>query len=631
MPQSFLASAGTVGIILLVEDYDALGAAFGSALRRLAPNHETRVVRSLVEAEQVSADYRPDLLVIDFDPPPRETIAFFGRMKATNPHARALVIAPNIWPDLPLLRIRPGALHFIEKPFELPGLSAALQILLQPRDLQNPGTFADLDLTDLIALASAGGLTNMIAVTSPGGQTGFIYFSAGQMVHAAAAEKMGSPALEEMLRWKAPRLSERSWPNEPPLTIRDRTSAALADALRAVRAIEPAVEIPPARAIAPTAVGKTIVVIDDTEMLLIFVEEVLRTADETLRTVGAPNGLDGLKRIHEAKPDLVLLDFDLPDIAGDEVCRRLLADDRTAKIPVIIMSGHVTEMTATAKSFRNVIATIAKPFRSAALISLVEKSFAKLDSPAQSPPAPPSQKVGTENHQKAPPAKSPERVDESQKQPAPAAKLLLLESSTETETSEVRLPQNAARVPGAKASSVILALPLEVAAIRFSSSMKIAAISAKPYSSLVTLRAFPLAAAKMAPRNFRIEQCLLDAHGGIETLRLAPARAPVGNSEVVRSMGVENVVVSAGDGGEALEMINTTTPMRIQLLTLLELVAVELVTDFRVACLVVKTRGAKVRVNFPGTGTENGMTFRAAHLRLDRPDRIAEISLHTTD
>lgn len=50
------------------------------------------------------------------------------------------------------------------------------------------------------------------------------------------------------------------------------------------------------------------------------------------------NGMDGLRAVYEEKFDLILLDVELPDITGFEICRRLKADDLVAHIPVIMLT-----------------------------------------------------------------------------------------------------------------------------------------------------------------------------------------------------------------------------------------------------------------------------------------------------
>jgi len=50
------------------------------------------------------------------------------------------------------------------------------------------------------------------------------------------------------------------------------------------------------------------------------------------------NGRDGLEAAHETFYDLIILDIELPDMTGFEVCRRLKADPSVAEIPVIMLT-----------------------------------------------------------------------------------------------------------------------------------------------------------------------------------------------------------------------------------------------------------------------------------------------------
>lgn len=62
-------------------------------------------------------------------------------------------------------------------------------------------------------------------------------------------------------------------------------------------------------------------------------------APEGLALHSATSVADGLRQAQVLQPDLVLLDIDLPEASGFEVCQRLKADSVTADIPVIFLSG----------------------------------------------------------------------------------------------------------------------------------------------------------------------------------------------------------------------------------------------------------------------------------------------------
>jgi CheY-like chemotaxis protein len=58
-----------------------------------------------------------------------------------------------------------------------------------------------------------------------------------------------------------------------------------------------------------------------------------------MRALGCRSGLEGVAFAHELTPDLVLVDYRLPDVSGVEVCRRLRADPVTAAIPIIAVTA----------------------------------------------------------------------------------------------------------------------------------------------------------------------------------------------------------------------------------------------------------------------------------------------------
>jgi CheY-like chemotaxis protein len=66
----------------------------------------------------------------------------------------------------------------------------------------------------------------------------------------------------------------------------------------------------------------------------------VRLEIEGFEVLAAPDGLTGLARVRAERPDLVIMDLDLPDIDGWEATRRIRADAAIGRIPVIALSAH---------------------------------------------------------------------------------------------------------------------------------------------------------------------------------------------------------------------------------------------------------------------------------------------------
>jgi DNA-binding response OmpR family regulator len=80
-----------------------------------------------------------------------------------------------------------------------------------------------------------------------------------------------------------------------------------------------------------------ILIVEDDRFLRELIARKLR--NEGYDVIEAVDGEEGLKRIKEEKPDLILLDLILPGIDGFEVLAKAKEDPDTAQIPVIILSN----------------------------------------------------------------------------------------------------------------------------------------------------------------------------------------------------------------------------------------------------------------------------------------------------
>src|SRR4051794_14099384 len=103
-----------------------------------------------------------------------------------------------------------------------------------------------------------------------------------------------------------------------------------------------------------------ILVIDDSQTIRKMVECHLSQAG--YKVVTASGAEQGLELAASLRPDLILLDHQLPGTTGDQVCRRLLDAEESARIPVVISSAMRNRAFASYTEFSNVVDQIPKPF-----------------------------------------------------------------------------------------------------------------------------------------------------------------------------------------------------------------------------------------------------------------------------
>lgn len=638
MPASLLPSAESSpeNSVLLVEDYDALAAAIGSALKKFAPEHVAQIARSLVEAEGLAAETEPLLFVLDFDPPHAGDIAFLSKMKGLYPNARVLVLVAANMREIGSEIGSTGALHFIEKPFELAGFGASVQALLGPwaatASDKVRGTLRDLCLMDVLQLKCSTGATELVKVQAPGGRVGEIHFRDGHICHAVAQGSSGSPALEAMLRWQNANFAEAELPLEGPRTLSLPWKIILLDALRKVREIEELAELlepkkpkPVQKKVKP---AKKIVVIDDTEMLLIFVEDILTSKNQELDIITASAGAEGVLRVEKHLPDLVLLDYSLPDINGDEVCQRLLANEKTARIPIVMMSGHVLEMNEAAARYENIVATIAKPFLSQSLVDLVQKTLA--EGKVRVLPSPlPVQAL------EAPSSALPARPGARPTAPRPPVPPPL---EIKAVPPRISVAPSAAIPHPANENEVVLGFPLEVTSMQLTPLLKIGSLRAKPSSLAVSLRVRSGLVREPRPLEigFELGAVKLDDRGRIDTMRLVPTRRSLDlQGPTRRSFEVGAIEDLPANARNRVQLTSTiAAPMTMQLLAHFHLLAVEMAPNLEIAALLVKAHAGSVRVTLDrqtSAPEASAATFDYSSVKLDASARIVELSLIPLD
>ena len=368
-----ISSSGRGLQVLILEPDEKIAAEILSALEQASPGARAAVAQSLSEAQHLAHDQKPALFVLDVDATYDLAQEFIYDLRTSHPDARAIILTAIHFAAQREQVAGLGAIHFFEKPFPRADFITLVEALLAPGSEAEggerfQGTLSDLHIADIIQLKCISGSTSMLEFTGPKGEKARVYFENGQVRHATTPGKQGLVAFNEIVDWKGGVISEVPVPSGTPHTINIEWQVLLMDAVRNMDESR-GVAAQASAAGALRAPGRKVLVIDDSMMLLSFVKEIL--GDEGYEVSTAPTGEEGLSLSRSAAPDVILLDFVLPDMKGDEVCRRLMADPATAAIPVVYVSGFGSDLQPDRAEIPNVKGSISKPFTSETLIKAV--------------------------------------------------------------------------------------------------------------------------------------------------------------------------------------------------------------------------------------------------------------------
>ena len=141
---------------------------------------------------------------------------------------------------------------------------------------------------------------------------------------------------------------------------------------RQIAAGETAPMVPVAQAPAPPVVAAPLVmIVDDSLTVRKITGRML--AREGYDFIAAKDGVDALQQLLDVKPDVILLDVEMPRMDGFEFARNIRADEATKSIPVIMITSRTAEKHRNRALELGVNEYMGKPYQEEQLLALIAR------------------------------------------------------------------------------------------------------------------------------------------------------------------------------------------------------------------------------------------------------------------
>jgi CheY-like chemotaxis protein len=117
---------------------------------------------------------------------------------------------------------------------------------------------------------------------------------------------------------------------------------------------------------------RALLVVDDDPLIRRLVAHTLHdVADFEVHEAG--DGLEAIEEANRRRPEIVLLDYDMPRLDGVETCRRMRSDPRTADATIIMLTAMAAADARTRAEAAGADLFLTKPFSPLHLLRLVDE------------------------------------------------------------------------------------------------------------------------------------------------------------------------------------------------------------------------------------------------------------------
>ena len=126
----------------------------------------------------------------------------------------------------------------------------------------------------------------------------------------------------------------------------------------------------------------TALYIEDNLSNLKLIQGVLARRPE-VRLIAAMHGRMGIDLARQHRPDLILLDLQLPDMSGNEILYLLRSDDETRDIPVVVISADATRGQVQSLLAAGASAYLTKPIDVQQFLAVLDREFGSRETPSR--------------------------------------------------------------------------------------------------------------------------------------------------------------------------------------------------------------------------------------------------------
>ena len=117
--------------------------------------------------------------------------------------------------------------------------------------------------------------------------------------------------------------------------------------------------------------GKTVLYVEDNEYNRKIVRQLLSRT--SYRLIEATDGETGVSMAGETRPDVILMDIQLPKLSGLDATRKLREDPATVDIPIIVVTSFALSGDDRKATEAGASAYLAKPYSPRELLALIRK------------------------------------------------------------------------------------------------------------------------------------------------------------------------------------------------------------------------------------------------------------------